>query len=86
MSRVAVLPELTDQGLAQGMVRGDEVLNLDDEAASTREVVNDALLGAIRTKIKDAGADLRANRLLLLSSWCTTCDRCDLAGLRRTHP
>ena len=40
-----------------------EVFNLDDEAASTLEVVNNALLGAIRTKIKDAGTDLRANRL-----------------------
>jgi DNA helicase-2/ATP-dependent DNA helicase PcrA len=63
-----------------------EVLNLDEEAASTREVVDDALLGAIRTKIKDAGDDLRANRLPRLGSWCTTCDRCDLAGLCRTRP
>ena len=48
MSGVAVLPELTDQGLAQGMVRGDEVLNLDNEVASTREVVNDALAGLLQ--------------------------------------
>jgi DNA helicase-2/ATP-dependent DNA helicase PcrA len=63
-----------------------EVLNLDPGGVSTREVVNDTLLGGIREKIRHAGEDLRANRLPRLSRWCETCDRCDLAGLCRTRP
>jgi DNA helicase-2/ATP-dependent DNA helicase PcrA len=62
-----------------------EVLNLDQRAASKREVVNDALLTDIRTKIRNAGDDLRANRLPRLQSWCTTCESCDLAGLCRSQ-
>ncbi|HET9898458.1 MAG TPA: ATP-dependent DNA helicase [Streptosporangiaceae bacterium] len=61
-----------------------EVLNLDQSADSKREVVNDALLTDIRTKIRDAGQDLRDNHLPRLAEWSTTCDRCDLAGLCRT--
>jgi DNA helicase-2/ATP-dependent DNA helicase PcrA len=60
-----------------------EVLNLDERAASKREVVNDALLSDIRTKIRDAGEDLRGNHLPRLASWCSICDRCDLASLCR---
>ncbi|HZR50349.1 MAG TPA: ATP-dependent DNA helicase [Streptosporangiaceae bacterium] len=63
-----------------------EVLNLDEKAKSTRELVNDTLLSDIRGKIRDAGNDLRANRLPRLSHWCGTCDQCDLAGLCRTRP
>jgi ATP-dependent DNA helicase UvrD/PcrA len=63
-----------------------EVLNLDPGGVSTREMVNDDLLGGIKDKIHDAGQDLRANRLPRLSRWCQTCDRCDLAGLCRSHP
>jgi len=63
-----------------------EVLNLDQRAKSTREVVNDRLLSDIRGKIRDAGDDLRANRLPRLDHWSGTCDRCDLAGLCRTRP
>ena len=63
-----------------------EVLNLDEKAKSTREVVNDGLLHDIRGKIRDAGEDLRANHLPRLTHWCTTCDSCDLAGLCRTRP
>lgn len=62
-----------------------EVLNLDEKANSKREVVNDALLTDIRAKIHDAGQDLRANHLPRLTSWCDTCDRCDLAGLCRNR-
>ena len=62
-----------------------EVLNLDEKADSRREVVDDALLSDIRSKIRLAGDDLRANRLPRLPSWCSTCDRCDLAGLCRTR-
>jgi DNA helicase-2/ATP-dependent DNA helicase PcrA len=63
-----------------------EVLNLDERATSTREVVDDALLHDIRNKIRDAGDDLRANRLSRLAQWNRTCDNCDLAGLCRTRP
>jgi DNA helicase-2/ATP-dependent DNA helicase PcrA len=62
-----------------------EVLNLDQRAASKREVVNDALLTDIRGKIRNAGDDLRANRLPRLHSWGKTCDSCDLAGLCRNR-
>ena len=57
-----------------------EVLNLDEQAKSTREVVNDGLLRDIRDKIRNAGEDLRANRLPRLAHWCGTCDNCDLAA------
>ena len=62
-----------------------EVLNLDEKSDSKREVVNDELLVDIRAKIREAGQDLRGNRLPRLHSWCTTCDRCDLAGLCRSR-
>jgi DNA helicase-2/ATP-dependent DNA helicase PcrA len=60
-----------------------EVLNLDERASSKREVVDDALLADIRTKIHEAGEDLRGNNLPRLVTWCATCDRCDMAGLCR---
>ena len=63
-----------------------EVLNLDKKSDSQREVVDDQLLSGIRTKIQHAGEDLRANRLPRLRTWCSTCDRCDLAGLCRNNP
>jgi DNA helicase II / ATP-dependent DNA helicase PcrA len=63
-----------------------EVLNLDQRAKSTREVVDDGLLSDIRGKIRDAGQDLRANQMPRLAHWCGTCDNCDLAGLCRTRP
>jgi len=63
-----------------------EVLNLDEKGQSQRELVNDDLLAGIKGKIAAAGADLRANRLPRLGSWCNTCDDCDLAGLCRSRP
>ncbi|WP_155337350.1 ATP-dependent helicase [Acrocarpospora corrugata] len=62
-----------------------EVLNLDDSAASQREVVNEELLLGIRGKIQNAGDALRENRLPRKSSWCDTCERCDLVGLCRDN-
>jgi hypothetical protein len=47
---------------------------------------NEGLLRDIRDKIRNAGDDLRANRLPRLATWCGTCDKCDLAGLCRTRP
>ncbi|MCW2888336.1 MAG: ATP-dependent helicase UvrD/PcrA [Streptosporangiaceae bacterium] len=63
-----------------------EVLNLDDKAASKREVVSESLLSGIRTKIHDAGNALRENDLPRYKTWCQTCDRCDLAGICRNRP
>jgi DNA helicase-2/ATP-dependent DNA helicase PcrA len=63
-----------------------EVLNLEKGSDSQREVVDDELLSGIRAKVRNAGDDLRANRLPRLPSWCDTCDRCDLAGLCRSQP
>jgi DNA helicase-2/ATP-dependent DNA helicase PcrA len=63
-----------------------EVLNLDEKGKNQREMVNDSLLSDIKGKIAAAGADLRANRLPRLSSWCSTCESCDLSGLCRNHP
>jgi len=60
-----------------------EVLNLDEKGDTRREVVNDVLLTDIRSKIHDAGDDLRTNHLPRLASWGATCDRCDLASLCR---
>ncbi|MCM6773165.1 ATP-dependent helicase [Nocardia sp. CDC159] len=61
-----------------------EVLNLDEEGKSTREEVEESLLSAVKIRIKEAGDALRANHLPRLPSWCSHCDRCDLAGLCRS--
>jgi DNA helicase-2/ATP-dependent DNA helicase PcrA len=63
-----------------------EVLNLDKDAVSTREVVNDDLLSDIRGRIRGAGTSLRENSLPRLDVWCQACDVCDLAGLCRDKP
>jgi DNA helicase II / ATP-dependent DNA helicase PcrA len=60
-----------------------EILNLDAGASSVRELVDDDLVGGIRSKIKAAGGALRDNELPRLPTWCTTCQHCDLAGLCR---
>jgi DNA helicase-2/ATP-dependent DNA helicase PcrA len=60
-----------------------EVLNLDPGSRSTREVVDEDLLGRIRHKIRAAGEALRENSLPRLHHWCQACDRCDLVGLCR---
>jgi len=62
-----------------------EVLNLDEEGKSTREEVEQSLLGEVRERIKGAGESLRSNQLNRLGSWCSTCASCDLAGLCRSR-
>lgn len=60
-----------------------EVLNLDEEGKSTREEVEESLLKEVKVRIKEAGESLRSNTLNRLTSWCSTCEGCDLAGLCR---
>lgn len=63
-----------------------EVLNLDEQGKSTREEVEQSLLGEVKARIKEAGESLRSNQLNRLGSWCSTCASCDLAGLCRDRP
>lgn len=60
-----------------------EVLNLDEAGKSTREEVEASLLTEVRERIRDAGESLRDNQLHRLAAWCTSCERCDLAGICR---
>lgn len=63
-----------------------EVLNLDEEGKTIRELVEDPLLMAVRGRIKDAGNALRNNDLPRLPAWDDKCSKCDLAGLCREIP
>ena len=63
-----------------------EVLNLDEEGKTTRELVEDPLLTAVRGRIKDAGDALRDNDLPRLPVWEDKCTRCDLAERCREVP
>jgi DNA helicase-2/ATP-dependent DNA helicase PcrA len=63
-----------------------EVLNLDEAGQNTREEVEEALLTDVRGRIRDAGEALRDNHLERLNTWCTQCERCDLAGICRDTP
>ena len=63
-----------------------EVLNLDEQGKTVREVVEDPLLTAVRGRIKDAGDALRDNNLPRLPIWEDKCAKCDLAELCREVP
>lgn len=63
-----------------------EVLNLDEEGKTVREVVEDPLLTSVRGRIKDAGDALRNNDLPRLPVWEDKCAKCDLAELCREVP
>ena len=63
-----------------------EVLNLDPDEKSKREVVEPSLLDGVRSRIKSAGEALRENRLPKHESWCGACNRCDLVALCRRRP
>ncbi|HEX8159888.1 MAG TPA: 3'-5' exonuclease, partial [Solirubrobacteraceae bacterium] len=64
-----------------------EVFNLDENGKTTRESVDEPLLGAVGDKIRGAGESLRTNDLPRLPQWDgRTCGACDLVGLCRTRP
>lgn len=63
-----------------------EVLNLDQEGKTIREMVDDPLLTEVRDRIKTAGDALRDNDLPRLPVWEETCAKCDLAELCRDVP
>jgi DNA helicase-2/ATP-dependent DNA helicase PcrA len=63
-----------------------EVLNLDEQGKTIRELVEDPLLVAVRGRIKDAGDALRENDLPRLPFWNDKCAKCDLAELCREVP
>jgi DNA helicase II / ATP-dependent DNA helicase PcrA len=60
-----------------------EVLNLDKEGKSVREVVDSATLKATEVDIGKAGKAIRDNRLERLVGWCDTCRDCDVVGICR---
>jgi DNA helicase-2/ATP-dependent DNA helicase PcrA len=63
-----------------------EVLNLDEQGKTIRELVEDPLLSAVRGRIKKAGDALRDNDLPRLPVWQEKCTKCDLAELCRDVP
>lgn len=63
-----------------------EVLNLDEQGKTVRELVEGPLLTAVRGRVKHAGDALRANDLPRLKSWNDKCAKCDLAELCREVP
>jgi len=63
-----------------------EVLNLDERAQSHRDEVSEPLLAGVRERIRLAGESLRTNDLPRQPTWCTACERCDLAALCRAQP
>jgi len=62
-----------------------EVLNLDKEGKSVREVVDTATLAATEMDIGKAGKAIRDNRLARLGGWCDTCRDCDVVGICRNR-
>ncbi|MBL0886391.1 ATP-dependent helicase [Myceligenerans indicum] len=63
-----------------------EVLNLDEQGKTIRELVEDPLLVEVRGRIKNAGDSLRENDLPRLPVWNDKCGKCDLAELCRDVP
>lgn len=63
-----------------------EVLNLDEEGKTIRELVEDPLLLGVRSRIREAGDALRSNDLPRLTVWQDKCSKCDLAELCRDVP
>lgn len=62
-----------------------EVLNLDKNGKSVRELVDQALLKATEAQIGEAGDAIRENTFHRVGGWCTSCRDCDLVGICRTR-
>ncbi len=63
-----------------------EVLNLDEQGKTVRELVEGSLLSSVRGRIGEAGSALRDNHLPRLPVWDDHCEKCDLAQLCREVP
>lgn len=63
-----------------------EVLNLDEEGKTVRELVEDQLLADVKDRIREAGDSLRRNDLPRIQVWDDKCSKCDLAELCREVP
>jgi len=61
-----------------------EIHNLDGGGAR-REMVDEQLMDSTMEAVVAAGRSLRTNHLPRLECWCQTCERCDLAGVCRSH-
>jgi DNA helicase-2/ATP-dependent DNA helicase PcrA len=62
-----------------------EILNLDEEGKSQREVVDRPLITSVQSRMKNAGEALRTNELPRLVTWCGSCASCDLVGICRNR-
>ncbi|MFE6081091.1 ATP-dependent helicase [Streptomyces virginiae] len=62
-----------------------EVLNLDKAGRDTRELVDPQVMSSLSERVTDAAESLRTNSLPRLSSWCTSCAKCDFAGICRSR-
>ncbi len=62
-----------------------EILNLNEEGKSQREVLDRPLLTGVQSRIREAGEALRRNELPRLPTWCHSCVTFDLVGLCRTR-
>lgn len=62
-----------------------EIHNL-DEGGGKREVVDDSLIQETMQAIRDAGCQLKENKLPRLQQWGETCAQCELAGICRKCP
>ena len=60
-----------------------EVLNLDKEGQSKRELVDPEHMAGLRERVTNAGEALRSNRLPRLKTWSSSCAGCDHVGICR---
>jgi DNA helicase-2/ATP-dependent DNA helicase PcrA len=63
-----------------------EIHNLDENGKNVRELVDEAMLIATQSAIREAGDALRERNLPRLANWCDSCSECDLVGICRTRP
>jgi DNA helicase-2/ATP-dependent DNA helicase PcrA len=63
-----------------------EILNLDPQAKSEQDLVDEKMLEDVRSRISTAGDALRSGELPKHINWCGSCERCDLVALCRARP